>query len=102
MTPPYMNINTLVIQAGFEPATHGLEDRCSIQLSYWTMCEEFSPKCIWGSFSHLYLTLQTVFHTQLFKGMWVLKVETLALYVSCQIGSGLPLTLIFVYSFLFT
>jgi len=29
-----MNVNTLVIQAGLEPATYGLEDRCSIQLSY--------------------------------------------------------------------
>jgi len=43
-----------------------------------------------------YLTLQTVFHTQLFKGMWLLKVGTLALYDSCQIGSGLTLTLIVV------
>lgn len=25
-----------VIQAGFEPATHALEGRCSIQLSYQT------------------------------------------------------------------
>ena len=27
----------LVIQEGFEPPTHGLEGRCSIQLGYWTM-----------------------------------------------------------------
>jgi hypothetical protein len=47
----------------------------------------------------LYLTLKTVFHTQLFKGMWLLKVGTLALYASCQIGSGLTLTLIVAYSF---
>lgn len=25
----------MVSQAGFEPATNGLEIRCSIQLSYW-------------------------------------------------------------------
>jgi hypothetical protein len=47
----------------------------------------------------LYLTLKAVFHTQLPEGMWLLKVGTLALYVSCQIGSGLPLTLIVAYSF---
>jgi hypothetical protein len=29
--------------------------------------------------------------------MWVLKVGTLALYASCQIGSGLTLTLIVAY-----
>ena len=27
----------LVIQEGFEPPTHGLEGRCSIQLGYWTI-----------------------------------------------------------------
>ena len=26
----------MVIQEGFEPPTHGLEGRCSIQLGYWT------------------------------------------------------------------
>ena len=32
--------------------------------------------------------------------MWLLEVGTLALYASCQIGSGLPVTLIFAgYSF---
>jgi hypothetical protein len=44
----------------------------------------------------LYLTLQTVFRTQLPEGMRLLKVGTLALYDSCQIGSGLTLTLIVV------
>ena len=27
----------MVIQEGFEPPTHGLEGRCSIQLGYWTI-----------------------------------------------------------------
>lgn len=27
----------MVAQVGFEPTTHGLEVRCSIQLSYWAM-----------------------------------------------------------------
>jgi hypothetical protein len=50
----------------------------------------------------LYLTLKTVFHTQLFEGMWLLKVGTLALYDSCQIGSGLTLTLIVVVCLVFS
>ena len=29
-------------QAGLEPATHGLEIRCSIPLSYWRDCRESS------------------------------------------------------------
>ena len=49
----------------------------------------------------LYLTLKAVFHTQLPEGMWLLQVGTLALYDSCQIGSGLPLTLIVVGFYLF-
>jgi len=57
------------------------------------MVKSFCPSTS-GLLLHLYLTLQAVFHTQLFKGMWVLKVGTLALYASCQIGSGLTLTLI--------
>ncbi len=32
---PSFNLRTMnVIQAGFEPTTHALEGRCSIQLSY--------------------------------------------------------------------
>ena len=33
----------LVIQEGFEPPTHGLEGRCSIQLGYWTIsgCRDY-------------------------------------------------------------
>ena len=27
----------MVSQEGFEPPTHGLEGRCSIQLGYWTI-----------------------------------------------------------------
>jgi hypothetical protein len=34
--------------------------------------------------------------------MWLLKVGTLALCASCQIGSGLTLTLIFVLCFSFS
>ena len=30
-----ISIGSMVPQAGLEPATYGLEDRYSIQLSYW-------------------------------------------------------------------
>jgi hypothetical protein len=32
---------TLVRQAGLEPATYGLEGRCSIRLGYWRMKRGF-------------------------------------------------------------
>ncbi len=35
----------VVIQEGFEPPTHGLEGRCSIQLGYWTIWR-FSVVCL--------------------------------------------------------
>ncbi len=31
-------------QAGFEPATDGLEDHCSIQLSYWHLVDPYYYK----------------------------------------------------------
>ncbi len=39
----------LVIQEGFEPPTHGLEGRCSIQLGYWTeACLRRLSTCLLG------------------------------------------------------
>ena len=34
----------MVIQERFELPTHGLEGRCSIQLSYWTVCRCWSEQ----------------------------------------------------------
>ncbi len=44
----------MVIQERFELPTHGLEGRCSIQLSYWTVCRKlvgaagFEPATPWS------------------------------------------------------
>ena len=41
----------LVIQEGFEPPTHGLEGRCSIQLGYWTIAGlRWLHTTYWGSY----------------------------------------------------
>jgi hypothetical protein len=39
-----------VRQAGFEPAAHGLEGRCSVQLSYWRVfgARGFEPPTSWS------------------------------------------------------
>lgn len=33
--PSFPRFTLIMYQPGFEPGTNGLEDRCSIQLSYW-------------------------------------------------------------------
>ena len=33
--------NFQVHQEGLEPPTHGLEGRCSVQLSYWCILEDY-------------------------------------------------------------
>jgi hypothetical protein len=38
------SVATLVIRVRFEPTTHSLEDCCSIQLSYQTICMFVCPQ----------------------------------------------------------
>ena len=80
---------------GFEPTTFSLATRHSTTELHPQVLKSFHPM-LYGIPTGVYLTQQSVFHTQLFKGIWLLKVGTLALYASCQIGSGLTLTLIVV------
>ncbi len=35
LCPSFSRFTLIMYQPGFEPGTNGLEDRCSIQLSYW-------------------------------------------------------------------
>ena len=47
----------MVRLAGFEPATYGLEVRCSIQLSYRRSCKPFR----YHMFAFLSIKLQVIF-----------------------------------------
>ena len=44
--------HTLARQKGLEPLTHGLEGRCSIQLSYWRIPQAQAGESIPPTFKH--------------------------------------------------